>query len=56
MDAYFAQDVAPAKKPKVESLEVAMVNMATMMEQQAAQMSMMMQFHECISGGATKYR
>jgi hypothetical protein len=44
MDDSFAQDVTPAKKPKVESLEVAMVNMAAMMEQQAAQMSHMMQF------------
>ena len=43
MDDSFAQDVTPAKKPKVESLEVAMVNMATMMEQQAAQMANMMQ-------------
>jgi hypothetical protein len=40
----FAQDVSPAKKPTVESLEVAMLNMATMMEQQAAQMANMMQF------------
>ena len=44
MDDSFAQDVTPAKKPKEESLEVAMVNMATMMEQQAAQMANMMQF------------
>jgi hypothetical protein len=46
----FAQDVTQAKKPKVESLEIAMVNMATMMDQQAAQMS------QCIGGCTTKYR
>ena len=43
MDDSVAQDITPAKKPKVESLEIVMVNMATMMEQQAAQMSHMMQ-------------
>jgi hypothetical protein len=43
MDDSVARDITPAKKPKVESLEIVMVNMATMMERQAAQMSHMMQ-------------
>ena len=43
LDLAFGQENTPLKTPKVESLELAMANLATLMEQQSLQMSNMMQ-------------
>ena len=42
LDLAFDQDNTPLKKTKIETLELAMANMATMMEQQSLHMSNMM--------------
>ena len=54
LDHALAQDTTPLKKPKFESLELAIVHTAAMMEQQAAQMSNMMHISMNASGVAQR--